>query len=62
VSESSLALRAAIAGTDMILLTGSETTSNATHAALLAAAQNSTIPYATLQASYNRITALRAGL
>ncbi len=59
-SVSSLAVKAAQAGTDMILLTGSEASTKATHASLLLAAQNGTIPLATLQASYDRIVALKA--
>jgi beta-N-acetylhexosaminidase len=57
-----LAVRAAIAGTDMILLTGSEATSDATYDLLLADARAGTIPRARLSASYNRILALKAGL
>jgi Glycosyl hydrolase family 3 N terminal domain len=60
VSATSLALRAAKAGTDMILLTGSEAATKASYAALLTAAQDGTIPLATLQASYDRILALKA--
>jgi hypothetical protein len=60
VSPTSLALRAARAGTDMILLTGSESSTKATYASLLVDAQNGTIPPATLQASYARILALKA--
>ena len=59
VSASSLAIKAAQAGTDMILLTGSEPSTKATYASLLLAAQNGAIPLATLQASYDRILALR---
>jgi beta-N-acetylhexosaminidase len=57
-----LALRAAIAGTDMILLTGSEATSDATYDLLLAAARAGGIPRATLQASYDRILTLKSSL
>jgi beta-N-acetylhexosaminidase len=60
VSATSLALRAAQAGTDMILLTGSEAATKASYAALLRDAQGGTIPLATLQASYDRILALKA--
>ncbi len=59
VSATSLAIRAAQAGTDMILLTGSEASSASTYAALLQAAQAGTIPTSTLQASYSRILALK---
>jgi beta-N-acetylhexosaminidase len=62
VSPTSLALRAATAGTDMILLTGSETSTKATYASLLLDAQNGTIPLATLQTSYDRILALKASV
>ena len=60
VSATSLALRAAQAGTDMILLTGSEASTKASYAALLLAAQDGTIPLTTLQASYDRILKLKA--
>jgi beta-N-acetylhexosaminidase len=61
-SVSSLAVKAAQADTDMIMLTGSETSSASTYASLLAAAQDGTIPLATLQASYDRIVALKSSL
>jgi beta-N-acetylhexosaminidase len=57
-----LAVRAAKAGTDMILVTGSEATSQAVYAALLRGASDGSIPTATLLASYDRIIALKAGL
>ncbi len=60
VSASSLAIKAAQAGTDMVLLTGSEPSTKATYASLLLAAQNGAIPLATLQASSDRILALKA--
>lgn len=60
--ESELAVRAAMAGTDLILTTGSEPTTRSTYAALLADAQDGSIPTATLRASYDRILALKAGL
>jgi beta-N-acetylhexosaminidase len=62
VSPTTLAIRAATAGTDMLLLTGSEASTKATYASLLTAASNGTIPLATLQASYNRILALKSRL
>jgi beta-N-acetylhexosaminidase len=62
VSPTSLAVRAAKAGTDMIMLTGSESSTKASYASLLLDAQNGTIPLATLQASYDRILALKATL
>jgi beta-glucosidase-like glycosyl hydrolase len=60
VSATSLAIRAAQAGTDMIMLTGSEASSAATYASLLQAVQNATISLSTLQTSYSRILALKA--
>src|SRR4029078_4486015 len=62
VPVSTLAIRAAIAGTDMILVTGSEASTQATYQALLAAARAGSIPRARLLASYNRILALKASL
>jgi beta-N-acetylhexosaminidase len=60
VTDTSLAVKAARAGTDMIMLTGSEASTKASYATLLLDAQNGTIPLATLQASYSRILALKA--
>jgi beta-N-acetylhexosaminidase len=62
VATKVLADRAATAGTDMILVTGSERTSRGVYAALLASATAGAIPEATLRASYDRIIALKAGL
>jgi beta-N-acetylhexosaminidase len=62
VSTKSLAIRAAAAGTDLLLITGSETTSRGVYSTLLAAAQAGTLSTATLEASYARIIALKAGL
>jgi beta-N-acetylhexosaminidase len=62
VSQTSLSLRAAKAGTDMILVTGSEASTRAVYSALLAAAQGGSIARSTLLASYNRIIALKARL
>ena len=62
LTSAHLAIRAAQAGTDMILITGSEATSRGVYATLLADAQNGTIATATLRASYARILALKAGL
>jgi beta-N-acetylhexosaminidase len=59
---STLALRAARAGTDMILLTGTESTTRAAYTRLLNAAKAGTISRTRLLASYNRILALKAGL
>jgi beta-N-acetylhexosaminidase len=62
IPVSTLALRAAVAGTDMILVTGSEASTEATYQSLLAAARAGSIPRARLQASYDRIIALKATL
>ncbi|HUQ78427.1 MAG TPA: glycoside hydrolase family 3 N-terminal domain-containing protein [Patescibacteria group bacterium] len=56
-----VAYRAARAGTDMLLVTGSELTSRGVYAALLAAARAGSIPLALLRASWTRIMALKAG-
>ena len=57
-----LAVRAAKAGTDMILTTGSEATTKAEYAKLLALAKGGFIARSTLLDSYDRILALKAGL
>jgi beta-N-acetylhexosaminidase len=57
-----LAVRAAKAGTDMILATGSEATTRTVYAELLAFAKDGRIPKVPLLASYDRIIALKAGL
>ena len=57
-----LAFRAAKAGTDMLLLTGSEASSRSVFRSLLDAAQAGRIPQDRLTASYDRIEALKAGL
>ncbi len=62
VSSGSLALSAAKAGTDMILVTGSEATTSAVYTTLLDNALKGSIPRATLRASYDRIVVLKAGL
>ena len=62
LSDVDLAVRAATAGTDLILVTGMEATSRGVYATLLADAQHGSIPMATLQASYERILALKARL
>jgi beta-N-acetylhexosaminidase len=59
VPQSDLAIQAALAGTDMILLGGTEASSSAVYDALLAAARAGTIPRTTLTASYDRILALK---
>jgi beta-N-acetylhexosaminidase len=62
LSSRTLAVRAAIAGTDMLLLTGSETSTAAVYATLLTDARNGTIPRSRLTASYGRILAMKKGL
>jgi beta-N-acetylhexosaminidase len=57
-----LALRAARAGTDMILVTGSERSSAYLYAGLLANASRGRIPVSTLRASYERILELKGRL
>jgi len=62
VTTSGLAVRAAMAGTDMILTTGSEASSRQIYDALLRAAGQGSIPTTRLRASYSRIVRLKAGL
>jgi beta-N-acetylhexosaminidase len=62
VTATSLAVRAAQAGTDLILLTGSESSTAATYATLVADATNGAIPASTLAASYERILTLKGTL
>ena len=62
VTTTSLAVRAALAGTDMVLLTGSESSSSATFTSLLREAESGTIPLSVLQASYDRILALKTAM
>jgi len=61
VSPSSLAFRAARAGTDMILLTGSEASTRGVFGSLMTRVANGSLSRATLQASYARIVAMKAG-
>ena len=56
-----LALRAARAGTDIILVTSSERSSKKLYAWLLAKAKGGAIPSSRLRASYDRIVALKEG-
>jgi beta-N-acetylhexosaminidase len=60
--SSSLAVRAARAGTDMLLLTGSEPSSQRAYQALLSAGANGRIDRVRLLASYRRIRELKARL
>ena len=57
-----LATRAAIAGADILLVTGSERSSAWLHGELVERARRGIIPEARLQASYDRIMALRESL
>jgi len=59
LTASHLAERAAAAGTDLILLTGSEATSRQAFAALLADAESGKLPLTGLEASATRILALK---
>ncbi len=58
-TTSHLAERAADAGTDLLLVTGSEATSEGVYATLLADASAGTLPLVTLQASEVRIAGLK---
>ena len=62
LSPGALAIRATRAGTDMILVSGTEAVTRSVYAALLKAATEGSISATTLQASYDRILALKAGL
>ncbi len=62
LSPQLLAVRAAFAGTDMILVTGSEASTQIVYNTLLGNARNGTIPKSRLVASYDRILAMKAGL
>jgi beta-N-acetylhexosaminidase len=62
VTPTSLAIKAAKAGTDMLMLTGSESSTASTYSALVSAAQAGSISATRLQASYSRILALKAAL
>ncbi len=56
-----LAVRAARAGTDMILMTGDEASTSDAYTELMKWAANGSISKTLLQASYDRILALKAG-
>lgn len=62
IPPNGLAIGAANAGTDLILLTGSEAATRDVHTALLRAAQRARIGRATLEASYRRILRLKGRL
>jgi beta-N-acetylhexosaminidase len=61
IPQDALALEAALAGTDMILVSGSEASTRTVYATLLAAATNGTLSQPSLEASYARIRALKSG-
>ncbi|MFN8630810.1 MAG: hypothetical protein U0838_10960 [Chloroflexota bacterium] len=62
MSEAAIAPKAAAAGTDPLLLTGSEGTTAATFRTLVAAAGSGAPTSADVTASYERIIALKATL
>ena len=62
IRDNPLAIRAARAGTDMILITGSEATSQSVYASLMQQAREGAISRAQLEASYRRIRALKRTL
>jgi beta-N-acetylhexosaminidase len=62
IATDPLAIRAAKAGTDRLLLTGSEASSRSVYKSLLEGVSSGRIPLARLQASYERILALKAKL
>ena len=62
VATDRLAIRAARAGTDLLLLTGSEASSRHVYKSLLAAASAGTIRHTRLVTSFNRIQALKTAL
>ncbi len=62
IATNPLAVKAARAGTDMLLLTGSEAASRSVYQSLLAAATDGKISHSRLAASYTRILALKASL
>ena len=62
IAPNGLAIAAANAGTDLILLTGGEVASRNVFTTLLQAAQRGRVHRSSLLASYQRILALKAGL
>ena len=62
MTTNSLAIRAAAAGTDMILSTGSEAATRSVYASLMTAARGGQISQARMISSYNRILALKSRL
>jgi beta-N-acetylhexosaminidase len=61
-TDSAVALRSALAGADLLLITGSQATSAVVYSRLLAAANSGALPRSGLTASYDRIVALKARL
>lgn len=61
IPQDQLALQAAMAGTDLLLVSGSEASTRVVYSTLLAAATAGTLPRATLDASHARIMALKSG-
>ena len=61
IPQDELAVRAAIAGTDMLLVSGSEASTRTVYATLLATATAGMLSRASLDASYARILALKSG-
>jgi beta-N-acetylhexosaminidase len=62
IAPNGLAIGAANAGTDLILLTGGEVASRSVYTSLLRAAQSGRVHRSSLEASYQRILALKARL
>jgi beta-N-acetylhexosaminidase len=61
-STAAAALRSAASGADLLLVTGSEPTSQDVYERLVDAAGDGTLTAASLQRSYDRILALKRGL
>jgi beta-glucosidase-like glycosyl hydrolase len=61
-SIAGVALRSAEAGSDLVLITGSEAESRGVFARLRRAAASGALPMSRLMASYNRIVALKSHL
>ena len=62
IAPNGLAIGAANAGTDLLLVTGSESASRSVFTSLLRAAQSGRVHRSSLQASYRRILALKAAV
>jgi beta-N-acetylhexosaminidase len=62
IAPNGLAIGAANAGTDLLLVTGSEAASRSVFISLLRAAQSGRVHRSSLEASYRRILALKSGL